>query len=430
MNSLTPVRHLSPEGQKTHRTVPIQSSISIVGKGYPDKLVIFNLPASQFWWVRYYTAGRILKRSTKTQDKREAIEFAKRFYEDILLRERNLLPISASPTFERCARLLISEQEQLIVRGERNEKLNINDKQKLELDILPFFKGFNVKDVSYQHINAYLAKLSERNLKPATLKIHLNLLHKILILAQRENLVDRLPTMPKVKLQDSPRGWFSQDQYKQLRDKTAELIKKKTIVRSHPITDEMRFLITFTVNTFLRPSDIKLLRHRNVEVVESENTFLRIQTEQSKTVNRPVISMEAAVRIYKDLIAFQKKNDRAHSKDDFIFFPHLKNRAFALQTMRRQFDAILAEADLKHAPTGEARTLYSLRHTSIMFRLTLGENIDLLTLARNARTSVDMIERFYAKPLQAEMNVEMIQSMRKPRSRAQKAKKAVKRTSK
>jgi hypothetical protein len=36
----------------------------------------------------------------------------------------------------------------------------------------------------------------------------------------------------------------------------------------------------------------------------------------------------------------------------------------------------------------------------------------LLTLARNARTSVDMIERFYASNLTAEMNIELLQSRR------------------
>jgi len=35
-------------------------------------------------------------------------------------------------------------------------------------------------------------------------------------------------------------------------------------------------------------------------------------------------------------------------------------------------------------------------------------------LARNARTSVEMIDRFYAKPLTGEMNVAMLQS-RRPR---------------
>jgi hypothetical protein len=80
--------------------------------------------------------------------------------------------------------------------------------------------------------------------------------------------------------------------------------------------------------------------------------------------------------------------------------------------MRRQFDWVLNKAGLKTASGGEPRTLYSLRHTAIMFRLTKGGHIDLLTLARNARTSVYMIERFYAKPLSGEMNIDMIQSMR------------------
>ena len=82
-----------------HRSVPIKESITKIAKGYPDKLVIFKISASPFWWVRYYTQGRILKKSTKTDDKKKATEFAKRFYEDILLRERNLLPLSANRSF-------------------------------------------------------------------------------------------------------------------------------------------------------------------------------------------------------------------------------------------------------------------------------------------------------------------------------------------
>jgi len=61
---------------------------------------------------------------------------------------------------------------------------------------------------------------------------------------------------------------------------------------------------------------------------------------------------------------------------------------------------------------GEKRSLYSLRHTAITFRLLYGKGIDLLTLARNARTSVEMIERFYSSNLTAEMNIDMLQSKR------------------
>jgi len=48
-----------------------------------------------------------------------------------------------------------------------------------------------------------------------------------------------------------------------------------------------------------------------------------------------------------------------------------------------------------------------------MFRLLYGEGMDLLTLARNARTSTEMIDRFYASHLEGEQNIEMIQSRRK-----------------
>ena len=45
-----------------------------------------------------------------------------------------------------------------------------------------------------------------------------------------------------------------------------------------------------------------------------------------------------------------------------------------------------------------------------MMRLINGRGINLLSLARNARTSVEMIDRFYAKHLTAEMNVIDLQS--------------------
>jgi hypothetical protein len=39
--------------------------------------------------------------------------------------------------------------------------------------------------------------------------------------------------------------------------------------------------------------------------------------------------------------------------------------------------------------------------------------MDLVTLARNARTSAEMIDRFYASRLKGEDNIAMLQSRRK-----------------
>jgi hypothetical protein len=60
-------------------------------------------------------------------------------------------------------------------------------------------------------------------------------------------------------------------------------------------------------------------------------------------------------------------------------------------------NAILHEVGLKQDREGNARTAYSLRHTYICFRLM--EGADIYQLAKNCRTSVEMIEKFYAAHL-------------------------------
>jgi hypothetical protein len=118
-----------------------------------------------------------------------------------------------------------------------------------------------------------------------------------------------------------------------------------------------------------------------------------------------------AIEVYESIRSRQAKE--GFGKDeDYVFQPEHQNRDYALQQLHRQFDHLLDITNLKKNQTGEARTLYSLRHTAIMFRLTESKGLDLLSLARAARTSVEMLDRFYAKHLTAEMNVELIQSNR------------------
>jgi integrase len=95
---------------------------------------------------------------------------------------------------------------------------------------------------------------------------------------------------------------------------------------------------------------------------------------------------------------------------DYVFFPIWPDREYALAQMRRQFDLVLKRAGLKISSRGERRTLYCLRHTAIMERLLNGDRNDVLSLARSARTSVEMIERFYTRHLHGEMVVKKIHS--------------------
>ena len=84
-----------------------------------------------------------------------------------------------------------------------------------------------------------------------------------------------------------------------------------------------------------------------------------------------------------------------------------------LEVFGWQFKHVQAVAEIgENKANGMSRTLYSLRHTAITLRLLYGGKIDLLTLARNARTSVEMIEKFYSSNLSAEMNIDLLQGRR------------------
>ena len=59
------------------------------------------------------------------------------------------------------------------------------------------------------------------------------------------------------------------------------------------------------------------------------------------------------------------------------------------KTHRQLFNTILKEEGLKYDREGQPRTAYSLRHTYICLRIM--EGADIYQIAKNCRTSVEMI---------------------------------------
>ena len=165
------------------------------------------------------------------------------------------------------------------------------------------------------------------------------------------------------------------------------------------------------VNGFIRPSDLKTLKHRHVEIVKGKNTYLRLTLPETKKHDAPIVTLYPAVRIYKEIVKYQKPLDRA-KPDDYLFMPDIQNRSYALAVLSLMFNWVLAETGLKKNTNGKPRSMYSLRHSAITFRLLYGQGIDLLTLARNARTSVEVINNHYASTVSGEQNIALLQSRR------------------
>jgi hypothetical protein len=139
---------------------------------------------------------------------------------------------------------------------------------------------------------------------------------------------------------------------------------------------------------------------------------LRLTLPETKKHGAPIVTLQPAVRVYQEICKQQLPQP-----DDYLFFPRIKDRTYALALMSVLFNWVLAVTDLKQSAHGKPRTLYSLRHSAITFRLLYGQGIDLLTLARNARTSVEVINTHYASTVTGEQNIALLQSRRQVQQR-------------
>lgn len=401
------------------RNNPIKSTISHV-KNYPKSLIYYKVPCSRFFWARVYMYGRYHFKSLKTEDKWTAKEKTIDFYHHTLGHGGVGKGSLASRKFASVGHAVMQLQETSGTKRRHYDDLNLFTR-----DLIPFFGEIDVGNINNAKINEFIKTLQKRGLAPSTVKRYLVALRKILKYAAENNLINSIPTFPKISGSGNvtKRDYFEIEEYKHLCQIADDLAVSGLKVRGVPITEELKLLMQFMVNTFIRPSDLRVLKHENVQIKTnpnakraSEKRFLYLTHDKTKTNDTEVVSMPAAVPVYEALIKIQKNKKRKDGKNgcygeksDYLFFPEYLNRTTMMAIVGRQFRKVVETAEITNE--GEIHTLYSLRHSAIMYRLIKGD-VDTLTLARNARTSQEMIDRFYASRLTALMNLDKLHSFK------------------
>jgi len=186
------------------------------------------------------------------------------------------------------------------------------------------------------------------------------------------------------------------------------MAEEKVRVRETIVTDELYDFILFMVHSFLRPteSEIYSLTHRDIAMADNPKRLI-ITIRKGKTGHRISNTMPAAVSVYNRI----KMRHQGYKNGDCLFLTAYKNRASPTRIMQRQFNALLERCHLKEDRYSKAvHTVYSLRHTAICMRIILSKGqVNIFNLAKNAGTSVDQIERFYARnlPLSKEMAINL-----------------------
>ncbi len=396
--------------------VPIPASIQHI-RGYPKKLIIFRVHASPFWWCRCFYNGKHYKRSTKTELKPQAIQFAKRFFVELVSdRVEPICRVKRHPTmFVALAKAVLKEDALKVERGELSRRYLVCQQQRLGGLLLDAFGSLDIREIDYERMDQFRTDLFRRGLSNSTIQLYMASLNKVFTLAQRLGILTAAPIKPKIKQVDNARGHFELDEYRQLCKTSRRLLSTSHSIRQLNdgvktagqslrrviITPELVYMIPFMVYTFIRPTDLKNIKHRHLEIRSGpRGEYLHMAIPESKRHDKPITSMPRAASVYKKLWRYQEARGFG-GNDDYIFQPEQNNRQTAYRVLTRQFDVVLTDTQLRKGRDGSQRTLYSLRHTAIMYRLIYGGEINLLSLARNARTSVAMIERFYASQLES-----------------------------
>jgi hypothetical protein len=334
-----------------------------------------------------------------------------------------------SHTFAQVSDMLMEEEMQRVELGVFSEASLHIIRNRLDKHILPAWGSIKIDQIDSGHIHLLMRRLLDERSSPTTVSQYFVIVRKVFRLAKKMKWIQEIPDLPRIHIDHKPRSTFSLEEYKKLLRTSKRLVRLKNKApalkastsprsrfwvsdRYRVLQQDFYWLLIFMVNSFVRPSDIKWLQHKHISVLRTQHAYLRLTLPVTKRHDKPIVSLQPAVRAYESLRLAAAKVGKANP-EDYVFLKDEPDRDHALAILNFWLKWVLREAGLALCDNlGQPRSLYCLRHTAITFRLLYGQGIDMLTLARNARTSVDMIEKFYASTLTGEMNVGMLQSRR------------------
>lgn len=380
------------------------------------KVQLFRRPRSSYWQCRASVGGAQLRHSTKT----ESLAQAKDVAEDWFLTLKGKAArgeLTTGPTFADAAKRFMTEFK-VITAGQRSPDYVRRHQERLDLYLLPFFGNKAISQITSGLIQDYRVdritqggtdrNTKERNGKPpsrSTMHQEMVCLRQVLKCANRHGWLSAMPLMSdpyRASGKISHRAWFSPAEYKTLYEATRERAKNPKKERWRSACEDLHDYVLFMGNTGLRPDEAKRLQVDDVQVVEDGPGRQRILhiAVRGKRGTGWAKSMPGAV------MPFQRMKKRHDLEPGDLLFPTIQ---------KELFNAILNELGMKKDREGTPRTTYSLRHTYISMRLL--EGADIYQIAKNCRTSVEMIEKFYASHIKDMIDAEAVNVRKPPRRR-------------
>lgn len=384
------------------------------------RLHLYKRPNSTKWQCSTYLAGKNRRESTG----QEILAHAKEFAEDWYLNLRGMARagvLKSGKSFAFAAEAFMTEFRAMTL-GQRSDKYLAMQEMRIRVHLMPFFDGCVLADVTsskiqeyrlHRAINAHTGQPTARS----TLHQEIVALRQILKTAQRHGWIVGLPDLSqpyKSAAKVGHRAWFSPDEYRRLYEATRKRAAEPLNNRWRWECEQLHDYVLFMANTGLRPDEAAQLQFRDVQAVfddGTQETILLIEVRGKRGVGY-CKSTANAVRPFERLRTRPRRasvdaseladnatasSEPAPPKPHDLVFPGGR---------RDLINNILDELELKFDRDGNRRTAYSLRHTYICMRLT--EGADIYQIAKNCRTSVEMIEKYYATHIRTALDAAAI----------------------
>lgn len=406
------------------------------------KLHVYRRERSPHWQCATYLDGHNYRQSTGQRSVTLAIAFAREWFLDRLaekrlglLNPRKLrsaerdsvaappaltrsepvrLPSSKEKTFREAADAFVREYG-VLTEGERNAEYAASKERIIRLRLLPFFGDLPLSKVSAAKIRDYRVhlmtppsgamgnKTHKVFKRPSRSKMHQDIvcLRQVLKTAARNEWMGALPDMSAPYNRSGKvahRAWFAPEELKRFLEAVNERAANPLNERWRGENEHFRDYVHFMLHTGLRPDEACRLEFRDISIVQDADTgerILEIEVRGKRGVGY-CKSLPEAVTPFLNV-----KGRKSGSATDLVFG----------KVQRELMNTILDKVGLKTDRDGAPRTAYSLRHTYICLRLM--DHADIYQLAKNCRTSVEMIERFYAAHLKNVLDASAI-NVRKP----------------
>lgn len=371
-----------------------------------------------------------VRKSTKETSLALAKQVAEDWYLEMKGKARAGL-LERDKTFAESAEKFAEEYE-AVTKGHRSPKWVQGHKDRIRLHLLPYFGRKPLPEISAGVAQEYRAHRMTQPLTwdeeingqwqpPARNTIHNEIvtLSMILKTAHRHGWIGQVPDLSDPYRRQSKiehRPWFTPNEYKQLFEATRKNAAKPKSPRYKWHAEQLHDFVLLMANTGLRPDEVSLLQFRDVEIVDDDYTrerILEIEVHGKRGVGY-CKSMPGAV------LPFERLRDRKRLKTvtledgkttELLATPEPNDLLFPNE-FKKMFNNLMEENDLKFDRHGKPRTAYSLRHSYICFRLL--EGADIYQVAKNCRTSVEMIEKHYAAHLKDMIDTSLV-NVRKPR---------------